>query len=103
MKRTIREVKRLLKLFSERKISLQWKMMLYLISLILSGLGIAVILLIVIGGFGGTEEKITRLLEQRLYQSSEEAEEEFEEYTGYALQMSKRLGSFLYTLNRSRD
>lgn len=92
MKRTIREVKRLLKLFSERKISLQWKMMLYLISLILSGLGIAVILLIVIGGFGGTEEKITRLLEQRLYQSSEEAEEEFEEYTGYALQMSKRLG-----------
>lgn len=92
MKHTIREVKRLLKLFSERKISLQWKMMLYLISLIMSGLGVAVILLIAVGGFGGTEEKITRLLEQQLYQSSEEAEEEFEEYTGYALQMSKRLG-----------
>lgn len=95
MKRTIREVKRLLRLFSERKISLQWKMMLYLISLILSGLGIAVILLIVIGGFGGTEEKITRLLEQQLYRLSEEAEEELEEYTGYALQMSKRLGKEL--------
>lgn len=92
MKRTIREAKRLIKLFSERKISLQWKMMLYLISLILSGLGVAVILLIAIGGLGGTEEKITRLLEQQLYQSSEEAEEELEEYTGYALQMSKRLG-----------
>ena len=88
MKRTIREAKRLIKLFSERKISLQWKMMLYLISLILSGLGVAVILLIAIGGLGGTEEKITRLLEQQLYQSSEEAEEELEEYTGYALQMS---------------
>ena len=59
MKRTIREAKRLIKLFSERKISLQWKMMLYLISLILSGLGVAVILLIAIGGLGGTEEKIT--------------------------------------------
>lgn len=95
MKRTIREAKKLLKLFSERKISLQWKMMLYLISLILSGIGISVILLIALGGFGGTEEKIIKLLEQQLYQSSEEAEAELEEYTGYAFQMSKRLGNEL--------
>ena len=95
MKRTIEEVKKLLGLFSERKISLQWKMMLYLLSLLLSGLGVAVILLLAVGGFGGTEGKIIRLLEQQLYQSSEEAEEELEEYTGYALQMSKRLGKEL--------
>ena len=88
MKRTIEEVKKLLGLFSERKISLQWKMMLYLLSLLLSGLGVAVILLLAVGGFGGTEGKSIRLLEQQLYQSSEEAEEELEEYTGYALQMS---------------
>lgn len=67
MKRTIEEVKKLLGLFSERKISLQWKMMLYLLSLLLSGLGVAVILLLAVGGFGGTEGKIIRLLEQQLY------------------------------------
>ena len=95
MKHTIREAKRFLKFFSERKISLQWKMMLYLISLILFGLGIAVVLWVAIGGFGRTEEKIARALEQQLYQSSEEVEEELEEYAGYALQMSKRLGKEL--------
>lgn len=88
----IREGKRLLKLFKERKISLQWKMMMYFISLILSGLGIAALLFIVIGGFGGTQENITKSLEQQLYQTSEEVEAELEEYTGYALQLSKQLG-----------
>ena len=34
-------------------------------------------------------------MEQQLYQSSEEVEEELEEYAGYALQMSKRLGKEL--------
>lgn len=92
MKHTIQEIKKLLRLFSERKITLQWKLMLYLISLILSGLGIAAILLVVIGGFGRTEEKISKSLELQLEQLSEEVEEELEEYTGYALQMSKRLG-----------
>ena len=89
----IREGKRLLKLFKERKISLQWKMMMYFISLILSGLGIAALLFIVIGGFGGTQENITKSLEQQLYQTSEEVEAELEEYTGYALQLSKQLGN----------
>ena len=66
--------------------------MMYFISLILSGLGIAALLFIVIGGFGGTQENITKSLEQRLYQTSEEVEAELEEYTGYALQLSKQLG-----------
>lgn len=79
----------------KRKISLQWKMMRYLIFLILSGLGIAAILLTAIGGFGGTEENIIKLLEQQSDKVSEEVEEELEEYTGYALQMSKRLGKEL--------
>lgn len=64
----------------------------YFISLILSGLGIAALLFIVIGGFGGTQENITKSLEQQLYQTSEEVEAELEEYTGYALQLSKQLG-----------
>lgn len=76
---------------SAHRITMQRRLMLYLLCLILAASAVLLVLLPAIGGYLRTREQIAQVMESQMRSVSHEISEEMETYTGYGLQLSREL------------
>lgn len=92
MTNTLKELKKLLHMAGDHKITLRRKLMLYLLCLILAGIGIILLIMAAIGGPFQAERNISQAMDHQLHTSAEKISEEMDVYAGYGLQLSRELG-----------
>ena len=91
MIKKIKELGQVIYLTRKKNIPMRKKLMLYLCTMVMAGLGIVCLLLVLTRNFFGTHDQIQDALKMQLDFSAAQMQEGLEQYTGYGISLSRQL------------
>ena len=83
MIKKIKEFGQIIYLARKKNIPMRKKLMLYLCTMVMAGLGIVCLLLVLTRNLFGTHKQIQDVLQMQLDSSTAQMQEDLEQYTGY--------------------
>ena len=97
MIKKIKEFGQIIYLARKKNIPMRKKLMLYLCTMVMAGLGILCLLLVLTRNLFGTHKQIQDVLQMQLDSSTAQMQEDLEQYTGYGLSLSGQISQILHT------
>lgn len=91
MIKKIKELGQIIYLARKKNIPMRKKLMLYLCTMVMAGLGIVCLLLVLTRNLFGTHKQIQDVLQMQLDSSTAQMQEDLEQYTGYGLSLSGQI------------
>ena len=91
MIKKIKEFGQIIYLARKKNIPMRKKLMLYLCTMVMAGLGIVCLLLVLTRNLFGTHKQIQDVLQMQLDSSTAQMQEDLEQYTGYGLSLSGQI------------